>query len=66
MEVMLENYLTIDIPTSISFQLTLTKAIAVANLDSTLLYCEPIAHFTIVGSFPQMIQLHLFNISLDR
>ena len=42
------------------------KAIVVAILDSTLLCCEPIAHFTIVGSFSWTIQLHLFNISSDK
>ena len=49
---MFTNLTCLDMPLSISFQFTLTRAITVAILDSTLLYCEPIAHFTIVGSFP--------------
>ena len=50
----------------VSFLLTLTQATAVVILNSTLLYCEPIAHFTIVRSTPQTIQSHILHISQDK
>ena len=53
-------------PTSIPLKFTLTKAITVAILNSTLLYCEPVANSTIIGLFTWMAQLQLFNISSDK